>query len=158
MFLFCFMVRFLAYFEREIFMSKKFIIILFIFSIINCICSASAINPGSASDPLISKSYVDSFLSFRAVELKAGTVVKPNSGGIIVFLSGKIRYVSKTSKELSDLTAGKMVRAGTYLTSNHMYIIIQDADFELQVKENSLAMVFGISDTSIDTKNTEKKK
>jgi len=151
------MVRFLAYFERESFMSKKFVIILFIFSIINFVCSASAVNPGSISDPLISKSYVDRFLSFRAVELKSGTVLKPNSGGIIVFLSGKIRYISKTGKELSDLTAGRMVRAGTYLTSNHMYIIIQDAEFELQVKENSLAMVFGVSDDNLNIKDTEKK-
>jgi len=50
-----------------------------------------------------------------------------------------------------------MVRAGTYLTSNHMYIIIQDAEFELQVKENSLAMVFGVSDDNLNIKDTEKK-
>ena len=96
-------------------------------------------------------------MSFRAVELKSGTVLKPNSGGIIVFLSGKIRYISKTGKEVSDLTAGRMIRAGTYLSSNHMYIIIQDAEFELQVKENSLAMVFGVSDSNLNIKDTEKK-
>ncbi len=113
---------------------------------------AVAQSPGSTSDPLVSRSYVEQNLSFRSVELKENTNFKAQLGNQLIVLDGRVRYVSRRGRNLLDLTIGRLLRAGNFLSSNHLYIITSDEDFELQVKKDATILVLGISDENLNLK------
>jgi hypothetical protein len=132
-------------------MIKKYLMISLLFILAQS-SLAMAQTPGSTADPLVSKSYVDQTLTFKSAELKNGATFTGTLGNQFIILSGRVRYVSKTGKELLDLTAGRVARAGSFLTLNHLYIITSNAAFELQAKTDVTLLILGISDTNLNIK------
>jgi hypothetical protein len=131
-------------------MIKKHLIFSLLFIILTNVTMAQS--PGSTADPLVSKSYIDQALTFKSAEIKDGGIFTGVLGNQFIVLSGRARYVSKTGKELLDLTAGRAVRTGSFLTLNHLYIITSNAPFELQAKTDITLLVLGISDTNLNIK------
>ncbi len=100
----------------------------------------SAQNPGTASDPLVSKSYVDHFLRFRSVVLKAETRIKAEPGALIIVRSGKVMLESAKDKTAINLTTGKEIKVGTELPLNNLIIIPDSGEYYLNARNLSLLM------------------
>lgn len=96
----------------------------FIFCLVGLIVDGvMAQNPGTAADPLVSKSYVDHFLRFRSIALPADTVLKPDLGTMLVVRSGQLRLEAQSGKSVIDLTAGREISGNTDLPHNHLIIV-----------------------------------
>lgn len=102
--------------------------------------AALAQSPGTASDPLVSKSYIDHFLRFRSVVLPADTELKPEPGALIVVRSGQLRLEASRGKSVIDLTAGKEISGSSDLPLNHL-IIVPDVDgYVLKARKLTMLM------------------
>lgn len=97
-------------------------------------------NPGTASDPLVSKSYVDHFLRFRSVILKAETRIKAEAGALIIVRSGKVTLEAAKGKTAVNITTGKELAAGSELPLNNLVIIPDAGEFYLNARKMSLLM------------------
>lgn len=103
----------------------------------------AATNYGGETDPLITKSYLDSVVQpkleaeldtalddaesallesapgeFTELKLSAGQTLSCAAGGELVLCSGS----AKTVGELADTTAGSSVAAGSSAAANHLYV------------------------------------
>lgn len=97
-------------------------------------------SPGTASDPLVSKSYIDHFFRFRSVVLPADTELKPEPGALIVVRSGQLRLEASRGKSVIDLTAGKEISGSSDLPLNHL-IIVPDVDgYVLRAKKLTMLL------------------
>lgn len=101
---------------------------------------AWAQNPGTVSDPLVSKSYIDHFLKFRSIVLPADSVVNPEAGAMIVVRSGQLRLEAPKGKTLIDLTAGKEIAGGSDLPHNHLIIVPDSAQYTLKARNMTMLL------------------
>ncbi len=116
---------------------KRFIIV---FSFIMVAAFLLAQSPGTAGDPLVSKSYLDHFFRFRSVVVPANTSIKPEPGALIVVRSGQIILEGPKGKAIIDLTAGKELAVGTELPFNHLLIVPDSAEYQLKARKLSLLL------------------
>lgn len=101
-------------------------------------------NPGTASDPLVSKSYVDHFLKFRTLVLSADTTLKLSAGAMFIVRSGQLRLEAPKGKALIDLTAGREVSAD--LPNNHLLIVPDNADYVVTARKDSMILAAQLSE------------
>ncbi|MDP5276705.1 hypothetical protein [Chengkuizengella axinellae] len=100
--------------------------------------------PGSANDPLVTKSYVDeqigvlieeqlagldlstvgtgSSSSLEVVKLQPGQALYPNAGAEVIVRTGKTVALSDSSNGLADVTAAKDILNGEAIENNHLLI------------------------------------
>ncbi|MFH1453305.1 MAG: hypothetical protein ABIH00_04920 [Armatimonadota bacterium] len=62
--------------------------------------------PGSAQDPVITKSYLDNFYKWRSITLKQDQTLILDLSTEIVVISGEVEVTSYNSGYLIDLTGG----------------------------------------------------
>ena len=88
--------------------------------------------PGSDSDPLVSKSFVEKYIQdfvknssgdWQIVQLSSGKVLSCGSGTEFVVRSGKAVAVDSTGNGISDLTDGINVMAGQTVAKNHLFLV-----------------------------------
>jgi hypothetical protein len=96
--------------------------------------------PGTTSDPLVSKSYLDHFFRFRSVVLPAKSVSKPEAGAMFIVRSGKLILTGPRGKAVVDLTTGKEIPVGKELPLNHLIIIPDSAAYELKAENLTLML------------------
>jgi hypothetical protein len=89
---------------------------------------AAASDPGSESDPLVTKSYVDQLLSktgvvFVPLEVKEGQRLVGGEGAELILRSGEATAVGAEENGVSDLTAGKDLMTGDAVEANHLLIV-----------------------------------
>ena len=89
-------------------------------------------SPGSDSDPLVSKSFVEKYVrdfikdssgDWQTVQLSSGKVLSCGSGAEFVVRSGKAVMVDSTGNGIPDLTAGINVMAGQTAAKNHLFLV-----------------------------------
>ncbi|MBU1109361.1 MAG: hypothetical protein KKB51_21960 [Candidatus Riflebacteria bacterium] len=97
-------------------------------------------NPGTVSDPLVSKSYIDHFLKFRSIVLPADSLVNPEPGAMIIVRSGQLRLEAPKGKTLIDLTAGKEISSGVDLPLNHLIIVPDSAEYVLKARNMTMLL------------------
>ncbi len=93
--------------------------------------AVSAAEPGSAEDPLISKSYVDTNIipyvnqvsSFSVVNLKAGQLLIGNAGCEIILRMGNATVLATEKGGLCDVTVGGDWPDGSIVPANHNLIV-----------------------------------
>lgn len=93
--------------------------------------AVSAAEPGSAEDPLISKSYVDTNIipyvnqvsSFSVVNLKAGQLLIGNAGCEIILRMGTATVIATEKGGLCDVTLGGDWPDGSPVPANHNLIV-----------------------------------
>jgi hypothetical protein len=110
------------------------------------VTKADAPAPGSASDPVITKSYFDQNTltqdqvkqliaanggsagssAITIVQLKAGQTLYASAGTEFIVRTGKTVAVSKDEDGIPDVTAGKDIRAGSAIENNHHLIFPRD--------------------------------
>ena len=96
--------------------------------------------PGTVSDPLVSKSYLDHFFRFRSLVVPANSTIKPEPGALVIVRSGQVILRGPKGKAIVDLTAGKEIGIGEALPLNHLLIVPDSADYELHAPKLSLLL------------------
>ena len=133
---------------------------------IGCIAFGYAADttPGSASDPVVTKAYVDRVISELRTELKgsgsaanggassaewevvfaeAGKTIIGGQGTEMILRSGKAVAVHDSINGLSDLTAAEEVMNGTDIGLNHLLLIPRADGRGIRCTEDAYVMVLG---------------
>lgn len=100
------------------------------------LAAASGGDPGSAGDPLVTKSFVEEYvqkyisgmgnsggsgsLAWSVAELETGQEFIGKAGTEIIVRSGSAAVVDPSGGGIPDLTAGKNVMAGQTVENNHL--------------------------------------
>jgi len=139
------------------------VMILFIFT------SARAEEPGSAADPLVSKSYVDAAIAnalnsaapaqldldrpqeqapvsggaFKPVSLSAGQILIGEEGTELILRSGKAAAYHQGTDGIVNITSGTEVFLGGAIERNNLIIIPRADGRGVQVFEDSWLIVKG---------------
>jgi hypothetical protein len=114
--------------------------------------------PGSESDPIVTKSYVDRIfsniqqyidsrtegsVSLEVVYLSAGEQLVGDKGTEIILRSGQAVIVDGTGGGLADVTAGKDIKKGEKVPANHLLIVPRDDGRGITARSNVVVMVRG---------------
>ena len=85
--------------------------------------SAAVNTPGSETDPVVTKSYVDSKVSYLPVKLEAGQTLIGDEGTEIILRSGEATAIDNGANGVSDISAGKDLMTGNVVVANHLLLI-----------------------------------
>ena len=108
-------------------LKRRFAIIaLFLISVTVTVFAASDA-PGSESDPVVTKSYVDQkisgFAAFAPLELKEGQSLVGQEGTEIILRSGEATAIGGVENGIADLTGGADLLSGATINMNHLLLI-----------------------------------
>ncbi len=90
--------------------------------------------PGSAADPLVTKSYLEQFImeelqkraadleGFELVVIQEGDFLETFSGTELILRAGRAMIVASQRGGISDVTAGRDLAGGVAVPSNHLLI------------------------------------
>ncbi len=87
------------------------------------VVAAAAGVPGTETDPLVTRSYVDQYTQWQIVNLKAGQKVVATAGVEIILRAGKATAIASAGGGLADATAGRDLGQGASLVGNHLLIV-----------------------------------
>lgn len=89
--------------------------------------SAGGSDPGSAGDPLVTRSYVESQINTRmqwqVVDLTPGQQMTGGAGAEFIVRVGNTVVVDPTGNGIPDVTGGLNVAAGQNAALNHHFIV-----------------------------------
>lgn len=112
--------------------------------------SAETGDPGSATDPLVSKSYVDQQVkaladqtSFTVVNLPKGATLVGESGTEIVMRAGLTAVVASPLGGLLDATGGRDLPQGYLVESNHLMVVPRSDGRGVLATMDAILMVKG---------------
>ena len=130
---------------------KKNILMAALVAILTCLFTTGAClaafgsdaTPGSSDDPLVSKSYVDSALSFEVVHAEAGQSLIGGAGTEIILRSGEATALDNGANGVSDMTGGKDLMSGTVVETNHLLMTPRNDGRGIYMKTEGYIMVRG---------------
>ena len=126
--------------------------------------------PGSAQDPVVTKSYVDSVTAaltsrvdalekaaaavstgsavqapagFTVVQVAAGKTIIGGEGTELILRSGSATAVDNGANGVSDLTAGADLKGGTAVEKNHLLLVPRNDGRGIKCTTNCYVMVLG---------------
>lgn len=133
-----------------------------------CLALPVVANPGSADDPLISKSYITETVmpqiqeyvkeeiknqmssqgehtadKFEVVSLKAGQKLMCENGTELILRMGSATVIATEKGGLADTTAGTDLANGTVMPSNHLLIVPVNDGRGITANNDVLVMVKG---------------
>ena len=154
-------------------MNKKSLIILLVaalvFGMSVMTTAIAAGNAGTASDPIVTKSYVDDLVkdlqaqidkagssssnsgstasasggTFVVVEVQAGQSVIGKEGTELVLRSGSATFIDNGAVGVSDLTAGADMMSPKAVTKNHLLLVPRDDGRGIKCSTHAYVMVKG---------------
>ncbi|MCL4513726.1 MAG: hypothetical protein M1421_06925 [Candidatus Eremiobacteraeota bacterium] len=83
---------------------------------------AFAAQPGSASDPIVTQSYLVQNYSWQLTTLSPGESFPLTLGAEVILRSGEAALSGRRSQGVADLTIGHNLPVGTLIPSNHLLI------------------------------------
>lgn len=116
---------------------------------------ADAGTPGSETDPVVTKSYVDAKIAelsggtsggsptFTAKQLLAGQKMIGKEGTQIILRSGEATAIGNASNGVSDLTSGQDLMTGAPLSANHLLLIPREDSRGIAATTEIWVMVSG---------------
>lgn len=118
----------------------------------------SGYEPGSAEDPIVTKSYVDDKIagllaslggeegggSFTPVNIGPGKKMIGGEGTEIILRSGRARAVAKGTDGLSDVTIGSDIAGGKDVSKNHLLLIPRADGRGIEAVTDIWVMVKGV--------------
>jgi hypothetical protein len=139
-------------------MLKLFMIVIAVavFSVFALGVKADVAEPGSESDPLVTKSYVDKVLynlkqyvdsrsggspSFEIVYMEQGQQLIGDRGTEIILRSGIGTVVDIGNGGLADLTEGKDITNGESILQNHLLIVPRDDGRGVKAVNNNVILL-----------------
>ncbi|MDR1247005.1 MAG: hypothetical protein LBK57_08270 [Clostridiales Family XIII bacterium] len=104
--------------------------------------------PGSESDPVVTKSYVDKQLSeaggvFVPLEVSAGKRLIGGAGTEIILRSGEASAIGSESNGISDLTEGLDLQTGAAVSRDHLLLVPRDDGRGLSATTDVWLMIRG---------------
>lgn len=129
-------------------MFKRLCLVLAVVTALGGILMAQS--PGTSSDPLVTKSYIDHFIRFRSLVIPADNEVQPEPGAMLVVRSGKLLLDAPAGKSVIDLTAGEEIMGGTELPLNHLIIIPDSAGYMLKAQSLTMLLASALRDQESD--------
>ncbi|NLB24258.1 MAG: hypothetical protein GX828_02285 [Clostridiales bacterium] len=99
--------------------------------------------PGGPDDPVVTKSYVDSSLAFKVLNLKEGQTLIGKEGTEIIIRSGEITAIDNGANGVSDITQGTDLMTGTKCKANHFLIIPRSDGRGIKALTESYVMIRG---------------
>lgn len=116
----------------------------------------SATQPGTADDPVVTKSYVDAQikaalnggtgtggsadLGYAIIQLQPGqTMMAKNGTEIVVRSDAKVTAVSLDTNTIPDMTSGNEYAAGSVLPKNHLFVFPNETRGIKAVPSNTAA-------------------
>ncbi|MBQ3644213.1 MAG: hypothetical protein II961_06415 [Candidatus Riflebacteria bacterium] len=127
-------------------MNKKTISIFFLYLLFGLSLTLNAQTPGTSSDPLVTKSYLDFAAKLRSVEVKSGTTVNAETGALIIVMSGQLKLELKKGGFVIDLTNGRKLGSNTTLQVFHLIMVPNGSLCSFKARKDSSLMAMGISD------------
>lgn len=100
-------------------------------------------NPGSETDPVVTKSYVDTKVSYQPLRLEAGQKLIGDEGTEMILRSGEATAVDNGANGVSDITAGKDLMTGNIVTANHLLLIPRKDGRGIVVSTEAWIMIRG---------------
>ncbi len=115
---------------------------------------AGVTGPGTADDPVVTKSYVDAQIAaladslsgpgtFEVLQLQAGQSLITGKSAEIILRSGSAVAIGSEAGGVSDVTEGRDLKTGDAVTKNHLLIVPQDDGRGIQCQSMSFVMVKG---------------
>lgn len=122
---------------------------------------AAGNDPGSSSDPLVSKSYVENYVAqyvqnaLKAIQgngggaqwqvktVPAGQTFTGTAGAEFILRSGQALAVDPTGSGMPDLTAGSNLTAGSVVAANHLYLVPRADGRGFKAQTNVIIMYLG---------------
>ncbi|NLZ54615.1 MAG: hypothetical protein GX892_16045 [Thermoanaerobacteraceae bacterium] len=137
---------------------KLFIMIVAVavFSFFAINANADVAEPGSESDPIVTKSYVDKVLynlkqyidaksggsiSFEIVYLEQGQQLIGDKGTELILRSGIASVVDSGSGGLADVTEGKDITNGENISQNHLLIVPREDGRGVKAETNNVVLL-----------------
>jgi hypothetical protein len=116
--------------------------------------SAASGTPGSESDPVVTKSYVDSQIaqlkssgvstdSYKAVQLTAGQKLIGGEGTEVILRSGEATAIDNGANGVSDVTGASDLMTGQTIALNHLLLIPRSDGRGLHAITEAWVMVRG---------------
>lgn len=106
---------------------KKVFLVLAVVALSFLVIRAFAGEPGSVSDPLVTKSFLEKTYGWEVTVLEAGEKLPLDLGSEVVLRSGKAVVSGTASGGLSDLTAGEDLPDDILIPANH-YLLSPASD------------------------------
>jgi len=106
--------------------------------------TAGTTEPGTAADPLISKSYVDSMLAFQVVPVPKDSSLVGEGGTEIVLRAGQGAAVASANGGLLDVTEGVDLSQGATVKLNHLLVVPRTDGRGVTAKTDAIFMVKGV--------------
>lgn len=106
---------------------KKFIWVAIFLAVVGFILHAFAEEPGSVSDPVVTKSFLEEAYGWRVTTLAPGEKLTLDLGNEAVLRSGKAMIVGTKSGGLADLTVGQDLPGSVLVPANH-YLVSAASD------------------------------
>jgi len=105
--------------------------------------SAAGTTPGTDADPLVSKSYVDQYVQWLPIMVKAGQTLAAEGGTELVLRSGKATAVESGGAGLADVTSAKDLLRGVNVPLNHLLLVPRTDGRGLKAVVDSWVLVRG---------------
>jgi len=99
--------------------------------------------PGGSNDPLVTRSYVDQYVQWKVVELKAGQILQGRAGAEFIHRRGQAVIVDPTGNGIPDVTDGVDIFTGDPVPANHLLVIPRDDGRGIRAKSPVIVMYRG---------------
>lgn len=100
-------------------------------------------NAGSAENPLVTKDYVDTRLTYQTVHVLAGQRIIGGAGAEIILRSGEATAIDNGANGVSDITSGTDLMSGMQVGLNHLLLIPRDDGRGIAASTEGWIMVRG---------------
>ena len=107
------------------------------------LASGAVSTPGSETDPVVTKSYVDSKVSYQPVRLEAGQKLIGDEGTEVILRSGEATAIDNGANGVSDITAGSDLMTGNRVAANHLLLIPRKDGRGIAVSTEAWVMIRG---------------
>lgn len=135
-------------------MKKQFAagVLLLVLLVATAVAWADSTDPGSSSDPVVTKSYVDAQIatlkasastSFTVIFVESGKTLYGEEGTELILRSGTAVAVDNGTNGLSDLTKATELMSGGTVEKNHLIIVPRDDGRGISAKTDIYVMVKG---------------
>lgn len=104
---------------------------------------ASTGDPGSVSDPLVTRSYVDKYVQWQVVDLNPGKQLIGKAGVEMIVRVGSVTVVDPVGSGIPDVTAGINVRAGQKVSLDHHLIVPRTDGRGIRAQTKAVVMYRG---------------
>ena len=125
-------------------MKKKVLITLaIVLTLALATVAVFAASAGSENDPIVAKSYVDTYARYETFSIESGQSVIGGAGTEIILRSGDAKAIDNGVDGLADVTGGSDLKGGKVVPANHLLLCPRDDGRGIKAESVCWVMVRG---------------